>query len=245
VELADNREKWLSKTFSDTNPKQIKIYGGNITRMYCYGIGLTALDASRNTTLKGMDCRGNQLTADALNNLFSTLHDNYFQKRISIDFNPGSAHCDPRIAEAKDWDVSGYEGAPLESNFLKTSPNISIITWIEEHETFFNDYPLYYDVDINNEFASAAIIANKTVKDFRLYRLFSYDNRFDIETDTSFQLDELTPEKPVVVGHIDSTEPMYSYVDENNVRRFYIPKMIASRQKDILIEFFPDKYNYQ
>ena len=41
----------------------IKIYGDNITSLYCYNNQLTALDVSKNTDLVWLDCSSNQLTA--------------------------------------------------------------------------------------------------------------------------------------------------------------------------------------
>ncbi|MCL2063441.1 MAG: hypothetical protein FWG98_03585 [Candidatus Cloacimonetes bacterium] len=77
---------------------------------------LTELDVSRNIALNDeLHFSYNQLTADALNALFSTLHSNDFTKKeIHIGGNPGSADCDPSIAEAKGWTVEGFEGLHLD-----------------------------------------------------------------------------------------------------------------------------------
>jgi hypothetical protein len=73
---------------------------------------LTSLDVSANAKLSYLDCRHNKFSADALNSLFATLHDNdlansraYPAKRILIYGNPGADTCDTSIAESKGWIV--------------------------------------------------------------------------------------------------------------------------------------------
>ena len=80
--------------------------------MCLYFNQLTSLDVSKNAKLSHLDCRHNKLSADALNSLFETLHDNnltnskaYPAKRILIYGNPGADTCDPSIAERKGWTV--------------------------------------------------------------------------------------------------------------------------------------------
>ena len=67
---------------------------------------INELDLSHNIALTEVHCIGNQFSAEALNELFTTLHNNDFEKFIRIIRNPGSADCDPGIAEAKGWRVS-------------------------------------------------------------------------------------------------------------------------------------------
>jgi Leucine-rich repeat (LRR) protein len=56
-------ERFLfSHDYSDKAARKIVIIG-NVTRLTCVDIGLTALDVSRNTTLIVLDCSENQLTA--------------------------------------------------------------------------------------------------------------------------------------------------------------------------------------
>jgi len=76
-----------------------------LTGVDCRQNQLTTLDLSRNIALKYLRCGANQFTADALNALFSTLHSNNFEKILTISDNPGSADCDPTIAEQKGWEV--------------------------------------------------------------------------------------------------------------------------------------------
>ena len=85
-----------------------------LTILWCGFNQLTELDVSENVVLRRLSCGSNLLTTDALNALFSTLHDNIFtygwggwgiEKEISIGSNPGTDNCDPSIAEDKGWTV--------------------------------------------------------------------------------------------------------------------------------------------
>jgi len=97
-----------------------------LTRLDCYDNQLTSLDISKNTALASLGCSINQLTSldvsnntalyylalslnqftsDALNALFGTLR-NVSDGLLIIRDNPGSADCDPSIAEEKGWCVS-------------------------------------------------------------------------------------------------------------------------------------------
>ena len=80
--------------------------------MCLYFNKLTSLDVSNNAKLGHLDCRHNNLSADALNSLFETLHYNdltntkaYPAKRILIYGNPGANTCNTSIAEDKGWTV--------------------------------------------------------------------------------------------------------------------------------------------
>jgi len=67
-----------------------------------------ALDVSGCTAIRRINCSFNQLSADALNALFETLHENTFpdcDKIIAVFGNPGSKECDRSIAERKGWEV--------------------------------------------------------------------------------------------------------------------------------------------
>jgi hypothetical protein len=82
---------------------------GNLT---CDYNPLTGLDVSNNGNLFILSCMGNQLSEDALNALFNTLHSNADigkgaekEKVIIIRNNPGTATCDRSIAEKKGWKV--------------------------------------------------------------------------------------------------------------------------------------------
>jgi len=55
----------------------------------------------------------NNFTAETLNDLFRTLHDNDFSKTIYIANNPGTEDCDPSIAQAKGWTVEKYADGEL------------------------------------------------------------------------------------------------------------------------------------
>jgi len=137
-----------------------------LTYLGCSNNRLTELDVSRNTALLHLDCWDNQLTAlnvsenvaleilimsdnqftdEALNALFNTLHGNGGE--ISISGNPGSADCDPSIAEAKGWTVEGFTGIQgitfaLDFGFKVTIGN-------EEDFETFKTY-MYFKLERNN-----------------------------------------------------------------------------------------------
>ena len=65
------------------------------------------LDVSQNTLLEYLRCDYNELSAEALNKLMTSLHDKDIdEKLININFNPGTADSDKSIAEAKGWEVT-------------------------------------------------------------------------------------------------------------------------------------------
>ena len=67
---------------------------------------LQSLDLSANTALKNISIDENELTAEALNNIFRTLHTNDIEKKnVLIARNPGTNDCDPGIATKKGWIV--------------------------------------------------------------------------------------------------------------------------------------------
>jgi hypothetical protein len=76
--------------------------------LYCYGNNLTSITASPAITslFEYIDCKDNQLSASALNALFSDLPTTTAGGRIYIRNNPGTATCDPSIAAAKGWTVN-------------------------------------------------------------------------------------------------------------------------------------------
>ncbi len=82
-----------------------------LIRLYCRYNQLTSLDVSNNTKLDGTEaliCSYNNLSAEALNRLFETLHSNppsAPQRVIDIRGNPGEWECDLSIAEDKGWEV--------------------------------------------------------------------------------------------------------------------------------------------
>jgi len=81
-----------------------------LEQLWCPGNQLKSLDVRHNTELRLLPCDVNLFTADALNELFSTLP--YISERnpytdcplaISIYGNPGTDDCDFSIAEKKGW----------------------------------------------------------------------------------------------------------------------------------------------
>ena len=74
----------------------------------CYSNRLTSLDLNDNIALTLLICSNNQFSAEALNALFGTLHDNAANmenKRIDIRLNPGTNTCDQSIVTKKGWIV--------------------------------------------------------------------------------------------------------------------------------------------
>lgn len=102
-----------------------------LTFLDCRGNNLSSLDMSKNTKLTNLACRDNELTSlnisgcsvltylscsynnlsdEALNKIFTDLPqiNNSNEYRIYIHHNPGTATCDPSIANKKGWIVEAY-----------------------------------------------------------------------------------------------------------------------------------------
>jgi len=104
--------------------------------LYCYdNHQLTSIDVKNNTVLFRISCDGNQLTASALNDLFSSLPDWSGSGRwgnIDIKNNPGTSDCDFTIATGKGWIhwTSGMKSFEVEDheelylNFIKNLKNL-------------------------------------------------------------------------------------------------------------------------
>lgn len=84
--------------------------------LYCYHTNITSLDISKNTKLKQLVCNDCQLSASALNQIFSDLPQGYKSYQIDdstwmsgtniyIGNNPGSDSCNRKIAEDKKWTI--------------------------------------------------------------------------------------------------------------------------------------------
>ncbi|MCL2027814.1 MAG: hypothetical protein FWG79_04925, partial [Bacteroidales bacterium] len=93
--------------------------------------------------------------------------------------------------------------------------------------TVLSRYSSYHGtIDEDSEFGVSVIIARTKVRDFIFFEL-SHENRWESEKpvnlgqNTIFQFGELTPEKPFVTDLLESWQRGFSYVDENNVRRFF------------------------
>jgi Leucine-rich repeat (LRR) protein len=74
----------------------------------CSNNQLTSLDMSNNTVLNNLNCSNNQLSTEALNALFTSLHNFYVYggyKWISIFNNPGTGTCNRNIATNKGWSL--------------------------------------------------------------------------------------------------------------------------------------------
>lgn len=81
-----------------------------LTYLACNNNRLTTLDLSKNPVLTLVNIMQNLFEAEiegkGLNPLFRTLHSNIKEfKAIVIEWNPGTAACDPSIALAKGWSV--------------------------------------------------------------------------------------------------------------------------------------------
>ncbi|MCL2027816.1 MAG: hypothetical protein FWG79_04935 [Bacteroidales bacterium] len=190
-----------------------------LAHLFVGGNRLTALDVSKNTALIELFVGNNQFTADGLNALFSTLP-NKGGTVVILD-NPGSADCDPSIAEAKGWTVVGFEG---NKGSASTDTDYAIRLVVKAALSQFSSY--HGTLDEDSEFGASVIIARTTVRDFIFFEL-SHENRAEpqkpvnLEQNTIFKLNELTPEKPFVTNLLEGWQRGFSYVDENNVRRFF------------------------
>ena len=204
--------------------------------LYCHQNKLTALDVSKNTALQELYCGDNQLTADALNNLFGTLHDKDFAKVIGIGNNPGSADCDPSIAEAKGWAVEGFTGTQINDliSISKVQGDIS-----GEHH-FFSD---------SAQGTSEKIMfrVKERVENFAyieiLHSLGDTDNIALLAGERLFGLDELTPEKPLVTAtYIGSTIPSrgISFTYKGKINYFYITES-GMDGSTLLVRFTPPR----
>ena len=83
-----------------------------LLELLCSRNQLTSLDLSNNSMLTLLDCASNQLSSAALNNIFSTLHNNNIihssrenRKIIDVEDNPGTYECDASIATKRGWTV--------------------------------------------------------------------------------------------------------------------------------------------
>ena len=103
--IVEHEETVFKREYCDIKTRKIAITGENITCLDCNRTKLTALDANNCKALEMLFCNGNQLTAEAINNLFITLHDKDLKKSVHVCNNPGTADCDPNIAESKGWIV--------------------------------------------------------------------------------------------------------------------------------------------
>ncbi len=92
-----------------------------LTTLNCSGNRLTSLDISRNTALTTLNCSGNNMDACALDALFRSLPDRQTSDNAKVyikngtSTNPGADGCRTPIANAKNWKVMDYNGAPSNS----------------------------------------------------------------------------------------------------------------------------------
>ena len=130
----------------------------------------------------------------------------------------GSTDRDPTIAETESWTEESF----TESTSTNTDYAIRLAD-----ETVLSRYSSYHGtIDEDSEFGVSVIIARTKVRDFIFFEL-SHENRWESEKpvnlgqNTIFQFGELTPEKPFVTDLLEGWQRGFSYVDENNVRRFF------------------------
>jgi hypothetical protein len=82
-----------------------------LARLFCAHTNLTALSVIANTALIELQCQSNALDKDALEALFTTLHNNSIgTKTIYIINNPGTSACDQTIATGRGWVVNTTTG---------------------------------------------------------------------------------------------------------------------------------------
>ena len=127
AELSEDEHTSFILDIPDINSRTVTIYG-NIKGIECVWGEITAVDVSRNTSLQKLlismspltgldvsknsaltyvDVKANQFSAEALNELFGSLHGN--GGTINIAYNPGTDECNKSIAEAKGWKVETTE----------------------------------------------------------------------------------------------------------------------------------------
>ena len=128
AELSEDVRELVILDILDSNSQKVTI-SGNVTLFDCEWGELTALDVSRNSALEILrisfsdylrnldlsknsaltyvDISTNEFSAEALNELFGSLHSN--GGTINIFGNPGTDHCNKSIAEAKGWKVQTTE----------------------------------------------------------------------------------------------------------------------------------------
>lgn len=76
-----------------------------LTTLWCAMNQLTILNVSKNTVLWSLFCFNNNLSTDALNSLFETLHDNGSNRRVFVGNNIGKDY-NQSIATNKGWQVN-------------------------------------------------------------------------------------------------------------------------------------------
>jgi hypothetical protein len=90
--------------YARAGTRTITVTGTGITRLTCTGNRLTSLDVSHGPALSQLSCDDNQLSAAALDALFSSLRSSPpVNSTLRFDGNPGSDACDVTIAKAKGW----------------------------------------------------------------------------------------------------------------------------------------------
>ena len=127
AELSEDEHTSFILDIPDINSRTVTI-SGNITGFECVWGELTVVDVSKNTALEKLlismspltgldlsknsaltyvDVKANQFSAEALNELFGSLHGN--GGTINIAYNPGTDDCNKSIAEKKGWKVETTE----------------------------------------------------------------------------------------------------------------------------------------
>ena len=77
-----------------------------LRRLHCDHNQLTNINLNGCVALYRLDCGDNHLTNTALDSVFEVLpYFSYPEGRINVRNNPGTATCNPNIAEAKGWTV--------------------------------------------------------------------------------------------------------------------------------------------
>ena len=71
------------------------------------GNRITSIDFSNNPALEYVHCGSNLLSADALNAMFETLHQNDVNddKMVYVNGNPGAEECNRSIAQNRGWEL--------------------------------------------------------------------------------------------------------------------------------------------
>ena len=125
LDLKNNTE--LVNLNCSNNPflSSLNVSNTKLTSLNVSNSSLTSLDVSNNPVLSELDCKYNQLSTEALNNLFGTLHGNTITggKTVYVLGNPGMFNCNQSIAANKGWvvKIGNYMTMTLRSGAINMS----------------------------------------------------------------------------------------------------------------------------
>ena len=102
--ISESDTKLTSLNCANTRLSNLDVSGcETLAELICNNNQLNSLDFSNNIEIQYINCMFNNLSAEAINAMFRTLHDNQGDKSILITGNPGINSCDRTIATNKGW----------------------------------------------------------------------------------------------------------------------------------------------